>query len=75
MIGIIIRLLCEGITSSNLIWKITADMNGQDEVVVERPISGNVRPGLTYTLAYSLAFGVQSEGVRTDFIIAYNIKC
>jgi len=51
------------VTSSNLIWKITAEINGQDEVLVERVIAGNVRPGIAYTLSYSLVFGVESEGL------------
>ncbi len=50
--------------SSNLTWKVTANINGIDEVLVERSISGNVRPGLRYTFIYTLAFGFQSEGVN-----------
>lgn len=57
----------KGVTSSSLIWKITGYVNGEDVVLVERPISGNVRPGLIYTLFYNLAFGYQSEGVRLNF--------
>lgn len=59
---------CKGVTSSSLFWKVTAHVNGQDEVLVDRPISGNVRPGLVYTLFYTLAFGTQSEGVQFNYI-------
>lgn len=54
----------QGVISSNLTWKVIGNINGRDEVLVERPISGNVRPGLVYTLFYTLAFGFESEGVR-----------
>lgn len=49
--------------SSNLIWRVTAIVNEQEEILVEERIVGNVQPGLVYTVSYSLAFGTDGEGV------------
>lgn len=51
-------------TTSNLIWRVIVNINGMDEVLVERPIYESVRPGVMYTLINTFAFGFESEGVK-----------
>ncbi|KAG4071818.1 hypothetical protein HA402_005979 [Bradysia odoriphaga] len=51
------------VTTSNLIWRVIININGQDQVLVERPIYENVQTGVTYTLFNTFAFGFENEGL------------
>lgn len=57
-------MIFKGAASSNLIWRVSAIVNDVEETLVEERIVGNIQPGLTYTVSYSLAFGNVVEGVR-----------